>query len=394
MRRSGFIIFAAAWSLAGVIAGAGDAHAAVGLKQVQVANGSNNGTQVDLLFDGKISKGQIKTEFLNDVIQLSLSDVSVYPAKILSVNGQNLVKVFAYQYAPNIVRCRLTVNGKSDQYKNKFRISAGGASGKIVTISLQPRSNHASDKVVMSASQAMRSTPSGAGGSNAQEKELLEHVLKGSQKASPPKEQSAAPVTTLAKPENKLDKQPKSKNEERLGRAEKKSEKRGLKMILRLAAVLVAFVAIAFVVRRYFRRSSDKLRGRLSKLIKKRTKMIEVLATHYLGPKKSIAIVKVAGRVLVLGVTNDNINLIQSLNGEGLNNEPNNIDDERDGADPSFGNSFGTGAVAAGPPQISQNFMDMIGHAAIGQSYDSTGTGGGTDIRAKIRSKLEGMKPL
>jgi hypothetical protein len=67
----------------------------VSLKQVQAS-----GSQIDLLFDGKVSKNQIRTEFFNDVIQLSLSDVSVYPAKISSVNGGNLVKIFAYQYAP------------------------------------------------------------------------------------------------------------------------------------------------------------------------------------------------------------------------------------------------------------------------------------------------------
>ena len=90
------------------------------LKQVQVSNGS----QIDLLFDGKVQKSQIRTEYLGDIIQLSIQDVSVYPAKISSVNGGELTKVFAYQYAPKLVRCRLSVKGKAEDYKDKLEIKA------------------------------------------------------------------------------------------------------------------------------------------------------------------------------------------------------------------------------------------------------------------------------
>ena len=54
----------------------------LGLKQVQVSDGS----QVDILFDGKVNKNQLRTEFFNDIIQISLTDTAVYPAKISSIN--------------------------------------------------------------------------------------------------------------------------------------------------------------------------------------------------------------------------------------------------------------------------------------------------------------------
>src|SRR3954466_3355335 len=85
-----------------------NASALTTLKQVQVSGGS----QVDLLFDSKIGKTQVRTEFFGDTIQINLSDVSVYPAKISSVSGGSLTKIFAYQYAPKLVRCRLTIKGK------------------------------------------------------------------------------------------------------------------------------------------------------------------------------------------------------------------------------------------------------------------------------------------
>ena len=80
--RNVFLVVISAM-LAHAASAAPNAFATTALKQVQVSNGS----QVDLLFDGKVSAGQIKTEFFNDIIQFSLTDVSVYPAKISSVNG-------------------------------------------------------------------------------------------------------------------------------------------------------------------------------------------------------------------------------------------------------------------------------------------------------------------
>lgn len=40
---------------------------------------------------------------------------------------------------------------------------------------------------------------------------------------------------------------------------------------------------------------------------------IKVLTQHYLGPKKSLAIIRVAGESILIGVTEQNINMIKSL---------------------------------------------------------------------------------
>jgi len=40
---------------------------------------------------------------------------------------------------------------------------------------------------------------------------------------------------------------------------------------------------------------------------------IKVLTQHYLGPKKSLAIIRVAGESILIGVTDTNINMIKSL---------------------------------------------------------------------------------
>jgi hypothetical protein len=62
----------------GLIFFQGTALAAVNLKKVNIVDGS----QIELLFDGKVDPAQVKTEFVRDNIQLSLSNTSVYPAKV------------------------------------------------------------------------------------------------------------------------------------------------------------------------------------------------------------------------------------------------------------------------------------------------------------------------
>ncbi len=145
---------------------AAEAFATTPQKQVQVSNGS----QVDLLFDGKVSRSQIKTEFFNDIIQISLTDVSVYPAKISSVNGGALTKIFAYQYAPKLVRCRLSVKGKAEAYKDKLAVSPSGPNGRMLTIRLDGATVAKAD---------VKSAPKSAPRSNddAEEAALLERVM-------------------------------------------------------------------------------------------------------------------------------------------------------------------------------------------------------------------------
>jgi len=50
-----------------------------------------------------------------------------------------------------------------------------------------------------------------------------------------------------------------------------------------------------------------------SKKIAQRAKMIEILNQQYLGPKKSLAVIRVAGEAVLIGVTDTNITLLKTL---------------------------------------------------------------------------------
>ena len=50
-----------------------------------------------------------------------------------------------------------------------------------------------------------------------------------------------------------------------------------------------------------------------AKKIVQKSRAIEVVAQHHLGPRRSLAVVRVAGESILIGVTENNINLIKTL---------------------------------------------------------------------------------
>jgi flagellar protein FliO/FliZ len=76
-----------------------------------------------------------------------------------------------------------------------------------------------------------------------------------------------------------------------------------LKMVFSLALVL----AIVWGLYRLARRNLPGAQGG------SRGKMIQVLASHYLGVKKSIVVVQVPGSILVLGIGTEQVNLLSRI---------------------------------------------------------------------------------
>jgi flagellar protein FliO/FliZ len=78
----------------------------------------------------------------------------------------------------------------------------------------------------------------------------------------------------------------------------------GMKMISMFALVLGLMFLIFFGFKKYVLKNTAFGGG---------NKLVNVLGTWFLGPKKNIALVEVAGEVLVLGMTQDNITLLSSI---------------------------------------------------------------------------------
>ncbi len=73
--------------------------------------------------------------------------------------------------------------------------------------------------------------------------------------------------------------------------------------------MMTAFILITILGATYYLVRKYKL----SNNINKSNKQIQVLSQHYLGPKKSLAIIRVAGESILIGVTDSNISMIKSL---------------------------------------------------------------------------------
>jgi len=68
-----------------------------------------------------------------------------------------------------------------------------------------------------------------------------------------------------------------------------------------LAVVLAMVLILAFTAKRYLAGAETALGTK---------KQLKVLSSHFIGVKKSVTLVEVAGEILALGVTNENINLL------------------------------------------------------------------------------------
>jgi flagellar protein FliO/FliZ len=75
------------------------------------------------------------------------------------------------------------------------------------------------------------------------------------------------------------------------------------RMVISLGIVAALGLGILYALRRYSRRNTSKVPA-----IK-----IKVLTQHHLGPKKSLAIIQVAGESMLIGITDHNVSMIKSL---------------------------------------------------------------------------------
>lgn len=404
----------------------------VNLKQVQVSPGAR---QIDLLFDGKVAANQIRTEFINDVIQLSLMDVGVYPAKISAVNGGDVTKIFAYQYTPRLVRARFTVKGKAESYRDKVEVVP---SGKILSVrfvgaaaaAAATTSDKKSDKTSEDKHSAAHpiSAPERAQPFDpAEDKALLERVMKGApapgpETQAPSASERNAEAKRQERSQAKASDKPLDKPSKTLGGA--KPLPSPFAGLWKLALVLAAFGGLAWAARKWM---PGSFKNGL-KAMRKKANLVEVISTQSLGPKKSISVVRVSGVTLVLGVTSESINLISRLDGDADAE----LDDEslsQIAIDELTQASRRSGAKAApslsAAPRAAAPAAPMASEPAVSPEIRITGTGAvsgrsgfaeylrnaapvfaapaspapaapapTSDVRNRIRNRIEGLKPL
>jgi flagellar biosynthetic protein FliO len=76
------------------------------------------------------------------------------------------------------------------------------------------------------------------------------------------------------------------------------------KMLAALAVVIAMMIGTAYVLKKYFYRSTETING---------NPMINILSDRYLGPKSSILLVDVLGQVMLLGVSVNQISALGTI---------------------------------------------------------------------------------
>lgn len=109
---------------------------------------------------------------------------------------------------------------------------------------------------------------------------------------------------------------------------------------------------------------------------------IKVLQQHYLGPKKSLAIVRVAGESILIGVTDHNISMIKSLSL---------LDDEvPDEAPQSFGKVLGSNAASFDEDEVEEEVP--VRRRAKSKDLDSDEEFAISGIKDIVSKRLKGMR--
>jgi flagellar biogenesis protein FliO len=405
--------------LFGAFDGSRTAYASTHLKSIQ----TKSQHELDLRFDSPLPARAIQTEWRDDLLQLSIRRASVYPAKIIPLTGKVFSKVFAYQYGPDVLRIRLSFQPgmRTSGVEFQRRLKKGfylRQEGELLQISW-PSEVDSTDSVstLVSASSALVNSPQVTGDSGRDLTVPSTHV-----------EQAANSEPQLSNQIRAHEVEDPSEFNEALSEVTQPQQapSRSLTggkplpplwpVFFKLMGVLSLFLISAWGFSR-FRKGAlgpkESILGSLSphwlrrlsgrNRIPSPSEVIEVLSTHHLDPKKSIAVVKVAGKILVLGVSSDAISLITQISAQAPSEDWNALDlglsfDEVLGQGPRLGGQEQKSGVPQGlapePVFASEAAMPRAATPARTPVVREPAPSLVPKARDRIRNRLEGLKPL
>lgn len=285
------------WALAALVAFTLPAHAAADLSalnrltDIEIKSGAGE-TRLVLSFT-KAEALAIEPVFYEKSIQFDLKGAYIAPAKReLAFDGPLVKQAALYQVAPDRVRARIFLRNDPRGYKDKW---TGQWTGGVYTLTLTGPAPAAIAAPVAEAPAApvekLPEPPAGWA-------DALEKPSSQPEPAAVTEEAAAAPAPAAA-PNN-------------LGFLNYEAPAVPVapstgsmvaRMVGSLALVLSLVLLLAWAGRKYL--------GKLNQL-QGRNSVVKVLASGAIGVKKEIAVVEVAGELLILGIAGDTITLLSN----------------------------------------------------------------------------------
>lgn len=259
------------------------------LNDINIATSADN-TEIEIKFD--VKPGDEKVLYRDDFVQIELPGTYTDPPKQwLKVEDELVKNIFVYQFDANTVRVRLFTYGKAVNMRDRISI---GKSDNSLMISYGQKP--AVEKV----------SPPGESYSIAGSEEVAHNVIEN-QDETTALQLPAESGTGLLKADSLPLKQDAEEEKTVLMKEPPGFTSSVIKMVTALGIVLSLLFAIVYLAKKY-------LGNRIG--LKGQEQKIRVVTSTYLGPKKSIALVEVAGEKIVVGVTATHISMLTKVGRE------------------------------------------------------------------------------
>jgi flagellar protein FliO/FliZ len=289
----------------------------------------------------------ILVEYIDQTVQVSIPNATVREGKFLKkVNKSDVKSVFSYQFDKNTLRTRIIYNKGVDTSKFEGLIKISKKEDVILVTILDPNQINTAkvekpkdedlevvppldiEKAIFAINKKTTETDKPKEPSKNEAVNTLASEVKPTQVNLPAKATEAKIDAMEVKTDFKNNiTEPAKESEIPVFKKQKELQKAESSATSRLIFSLIVislFGGALFVFAKWWNKNH--------KLNDKHTK-IQVLTQHHLGPRKSLAIIRVAGESILLGVTDQNISMIKTLSfidDEVLENVPSNFQESFD----------------------------------------------------------------
>jgi len=239
----------------------------------------------ELSFDQDVSADVVSLDYINETVQVNLSNTTMAKSISTKVSDEKVSSVYTYKLDDGSVRSRI-IYKKGIQASDFQSVTTSEVNGNKIVVKVADRapaaaatttaSDKVSDEDLAQAAQWIE---------DADKTTALAETKALEAKANENKKETEIPVLTAKTPD-----------------ASAKQSSSTSRVILSLGLVLGLLFGSSVFLKKF-----------LKKTPLKKNSQIKVLTQHYLGPKKSLAIIRVAGESMLIGVTDNNINLIKTL---------------------------------------------------------------------------------